>query len=84
MTPLHAWLRGLSSDSCGPFRGAWATDEPRERIEREEEFGRALRYAYKIGRFPCALVPQVAASDTDAIAEQRIGEVVGRWRGGGE
>ena len=80
MTPLHAWLRGLSSDSCGPFRDAWATDAANtERVS--PEFARALRYAYRHGRFPCVLVPRVQDAMTDAIAAQRIGEVVGRWEG---
>lgn len=82
MTPLHAWLRGLSSDSCGPFRGAWATDAANaERVS--PEFARALRYAYRTGRFPCVLVPNDADAHTDAIAAQRRAEVVGDWEQGG-
>lgn len=71
MTPLHAWLRGLSSDSCGVFRGAWATDAG--------NFERKLDYAYTFGRFPCELRQVQPDALTNAIADQRRGEVVGRW-----
>jgi len=73
VTPMHAWLRGLSSDSCGPFSGAWATDVASIDITQ------IVSVFEQINRDIEDDLPTLGA-----IAEQRIGEVVGRWRGGVE
>ncbi len=74
MTPLDAWLRGLSSDSCGVFRGAWATDAANPLgID-------TMAASVAVDRIISQLDAEMDAL-TDAIADQRRGEVVGRWSG---
>lgn len=74
MTPLHAWLRGLSSDSWGVFRVAWLTDAANP--ERMPQMGGTISLA-QVQEFWRR--QGIGDGMTADIRQQRIGEVVGRW-----